>query len=147
MLFLGTTYRHPDWYIVTEYCDRGSLADVLHDKRIAVPWETQLRMGESSFQAAPNHFSSSTDVALIGYLLPVILQYTGFTAKSYAVPATDIAAGMNYLHLSSIVHRDLKSANLLVSGRDMRVKIAGVLAQLRCMRFACASGFSFCVAI
>ncbi len=35
--------------------------------------------------------------------------------------ASDIAAGMAYLHSQSIIHRDLKSANLLLDAQD-RVK-------------------------
>lgn len=80
--FLGAAFHAPDWYVLTEFAERGSLDAALADEqRIGLPWYRRSAM------------------------------------------ARDAAAGMNFLHQSQIIHRDLKSANLLVTA-DMRVKIA-----------------------
>jgi len=78
--FLGASHQTPDWHIVTEFAERGSLEGVLQDGRIDLPLLRRVDM------------------------------------------ARDAATGLNFLHLSGIIHRDLKSANLLVTA-DWRIKI------------------------
>ena len=81
LLFLGTSFRAPDWYVVTELCARGSLLDLLRDEAVEIN-----------------------------------------TPRMYQL-ILDAAKGINFLHCSNIIHRDLKSANLLVTD-SFAVKVA-----------------------
>lgn len=42
--YLGACTKRPDLCIVLEYCDRGSLWQVLHDKKIKMTWEFRKRL-------------------------------------------------------------------------------------------------------
>ena len=80
VLFLGACLTPPHICILTEFLERGNLAEVLRDRKL--PWRTKVSMA------------------------------------CYA------AQGMNYLHQSKpkVVHRDLKSLNLLVD-ENYHVKV------------------------
>eukprot|EP01104_Vermistella_antarctica_P010102 TRINITY_DN2668_c0_g1_i2.p1 TRINITY_DN2668_c0_g1~~TRINITY_DN2668_c0_g1_i2.p1 ORF type:complete len:635 (+),score=49.56 TRINITY_DN2668_c0_g1_i2:153-2057(+) len=74
--------------IITEYVERGSLHDVLHRKKTALPWESKFRI------------------------------------------ATDITAGMCYIHEQGFVHRDLKPGNVLVNSVNVRTPVMAKLCDL-----------------
>lgn len=81
--FKGAVTQPPDLCIITDYCSKGSLADLLLDKKVRMPMEKKFKFIQ------------------------------------------DAASGMHYLHQSNpvILHRDLKSDNLLVD-KDWNVKVA-----------------------
>jgi len=72
VLFMGACAEKAMTCIITEYLANGSLYSVLHNSRIEIEFDQQIRM------------------------------------------CIDIALGVNYLHKLGIIHRDLKSHNLLV---------------------------------
>eukprot|EP00898_Chlorokybus_atmophyticus_P001190 jgi/Chlat1/2071/Chrsp17S02771 len=85
VMFIGACIAPPDLCLVTEYCPRGSLYDVMARARAgstSLDWARRLNM------------------------------------------ATDAALGMHYLHSSQppVIHRDLKSPNILVD-RHWHVKV------------------------
>jgi len=83
VLYLGACTTPPNIFIVTEWCERGSLHDILYDHTVPLSVATRLGL------------------------------------------ALQTAQGMAYLHSPrrQIIHRDLKSHNLLVT-RDFTVKVA-----------------------
>jgi len=81
--FIGAVTQPSNLCIITEFCEKGSLATILANKKVKIPIRRKLRIALHS------------------------------------------ARGMLYLHSSNpvILHRDLKSDNLLVSA-DWVVKVA-----------------------
>ncbi|XP_047524725.1 mitogen-activated protein kinase kinase kinase 12-like [Pieris napi] len=78
--FLGVCTNPPDFCIIMEYCQYGSLFDFLHSNTVFMPKQ--------------------------------ILKW-----------AKEIARGMAYLHAHKIIHRDLKSPNILISD-ELMVKVS-----------------------
>jgi serine/threonine protein kinase len=84
----------PKFCIVMEYASRGSLLELLHDKKIVLPENIRRNMA----------------LEIGRFLEPPFLTFS--------------AQGMNYLHSSqNIFHRDLKSSNCLVF-EDWTVRIS-----------------------
>ena len=81
--FIGAITEPSNLGIITEFCSKGSLADILIDDNISLTFAQRVRI------------------------------------------ALDAARGMHYLHTSNpvILHRDLKSDNLLVTA-DFTIKVA-----------------------
>jgi len=83
VLYIGACTKPPNVAIVTEWCEQGSLHDVLHNYSIHVDAQRSIEI------------------------------------------AVGIAQGMNYLHNldQKIIHRDLKSHNILID-KNFTVKVA-----------------------
>jgi len=80
--FLGAHISDgPNMYIVTEFMERGSVSDLLHNKNLVVEYE---------------HVRSI---------------------------AKDCCKGMAYLHHNNVIHRDLKTPNLLVDNQ-WKIKVS-----------------------
>lgn len=86
--FLGVATDKVSLYMLTEYMPRGSLYDVIHDPEQGTRVCAAPRASDPSIAALP-----------LELIMSLML---------------DTARGMTYLHKINIVHRDLKSHNLLV---------------------------------
>ncbi|PRP83919.1 hypothetical protein PROFUN_08856 [Planoprotostelium fungivorum] len=93
ILYMGASTKPPNMCMITEYMDGGSVYDLIHKRKA----------GRSS--------RGSSDV----------LQ-TKLNMKETLYILKQTAFGLNYLHLSNIIHRDLKSMNLLID-KALKVKI------------------------
>ena len=80
MYFFGACTRLPNLAIVTEFCERGTLFDLLHKEQQPVTWAHVLKF------------------------------------------AIETCRGLIYLHECGLLHRDLKSSNLLLDGA-LNVKV------------------------
>jgi serine/threonine protein kinase/ABC-type branched-subunit amino acid transport system substrate-binding protein len=81
VLFMGVCLDPPELCIITEFMNRGSLHDVLHNDKLQLPFPLLRNM------------------------------------------ILDIIKGLQFIHSAGIIHRDLKSPNLLVD-KNWTIKIA-----------------------
>ena len=97
--------------IVTEYCERGSIFSLLHNHRRSM----RAREGSDGSGSASPSGGGSGRISSDDQLPPA-------TRLSFA---HDTAAGMTKLHtyIPMVLHRDLKTANLLVAA-DWSVRVA-----------------------
>jgi len=94
--------------ILMPYMKMGSLYDVLHNHRItAIPVHRRYSSKNSSIPTKTNCVTTLKTI----YRLKMALQ---------------AAQGMAYLHSLEIVHKDLKSLNLLVD-EEFNVQVSGML--------------------
>ncbi|KAM8900046.1 atrial natriuretic peptide receptor 1 isoform 2-T2 [Spinachia spinachia] len=99
--FVGGCVEVPDVAIVTEYCPKGSLNDVLLNEDVPLNWGFRCALGPSS-----GFHDEWEGEEVTGASIPCRFSF-----------ATDIARGMSYLHQHRICHGRLKSLNCVLDDR------------------------------
>lgn len=107
--FIGACTRQPTLYIVTGILQWDSSLQYAWISLVFDPLNTFLHFLVSDFMSGGSvydylHKNNNA------FKLPEILKV-----------ATDISKGMNYLHQNNIIHRDLKTANLLMDENRVRI--------------------------
>lgn len=91
--FLGACIECPDVLIITEYCPRGSLKDVLENDAIQLDWNFRM--------------------SLIHDVVKVLTR-----SRLFLLFFLESLQGMSYLHSCEVsVHGKLRSCNCLIDGR------------------------------
>ena len=67
-----------------------------------------------------------------GSLTPLVTSKKPFPEKAIAFILKKVAEGLNYLHINNIIHRDIKSDNILMKrvGSDLKICDFGYACQL-----------------
>lgn len=85
---LGGSLKRPNLFILLPFFEQGSLFDMLHPE-----------LKEPSFVPHPNAFETSEGLPY-HYLMTI---------------SHDVSLGVKYLHSHFLLHRDLKTANILIN--------------------------------
>jgi len=101
--------------IITEYVPRGSLRTILNDENTIIPDVYVLKVSlQYNFLMRHQLFNANLDVHCFQL-------------------AVDTAKAMKYLHDCHIIHRDLKSDNILVSDVLLIVVVVVVVVFIACL--------------
>ena len=94
--FIGACVESPHWCLLTEYCPRGSLQDILEDDDIQLEWNFRYSLLHDLVKVSSQKPSKYMD-----YLISISLP-----------------KGMAFIHSSEIrIHGNLKSSNCVVDSR------------------------------
>lgn len=128
--FIGGSIEVPYVSIITEYCPKGSLSDVLLNDDIPINWGFRWEIPSCwCFRWYSGVSCPPLCLARLCFQIDPILDM-GHTCKTAFFPpcrlsfATDIARGMSYLHQHKVFHGRLHSRNCVIDDRWV-CKISG----------------------
>ena len=105
--FIGACIDPPNCCLITEYCPRGSLQDILEDEDITLEWNFRYSLVHDIVKAS-NH-------CLIHFLKETI---SDILAAIDLKCISCISQAMHFIHLSELkIHGNLKSSNCVVDSR------------------------------
>jgi serine/threonine protein kinase len=104
--FLGGNGEPPNAYLVTELVENGSLWELLHDRKKIIPWTMRMRIAYGTPQPPRPCVRSPRECH------PANAR-CWLSRLAWPIANAEIADGMAYLHDKSVLHRDLKSENIL----------------------------------
>lgn len=107
--FLQQFYTTNHVCIVMEHADGGPLSKFLQQKQMEKSYIDQYVSGGSSL----SHFSTDENCSI----------FSLFCCQEVIRLFIDVLQGLEFLHMKTVVHKDIKSDNILIAG-DGRLKLA-----------------------